>query len=203
MPPPKCSQLETETATAPPQRQALLNSIQAGTIRSHASIILSQTYHPEASTTRFSEVLHRVTGISTPIGGVSWEPSKTELAVARRVIAFLEDRRVLYAPGELEIPHHCVMSVIEICHYFTQELGYLDGASVLGANLRAMRAACRKFLDRVGPDGSRVPRGIMGVCEALGELRGVIGVHLARVAAQFKLDIEDDLALILPARDQD
>ena len=35
---------------------------------------------------------------------------------------------------------------------------------------------------------------------ALGEMRGTFGVHLAMIAAEFKLDIEDRLAAILPAR---
>jgi hypothetical protein len=34
---------------------------------------------------------------------------------------------------------------------------------------------------------------------ALGEMRGTFGVHLAKIAAEFKLDIEDRLASILPA----
>lgn len=38
---------------------------------------------------------------------------------------------------------------------------------------------------------------------ALGEMRGAFGVHLAKVAAEFKLDIEDRLAEILPARATD
>lgn len=40
-----------------------------------------------------------------------------------RVIAFLEDRRVLYAPDELEVPSHCVHSVLEIRHFLSGELG--------------------------------------------------------------------------------
>jgi plasmid maintenance system antidote protein VapI len=36
---------------------------------------------------------------------------------------------------------------------------------------------------------------------ALGELRGVIGIHIAAIAAQHGLDIEGDLATILPATD--
>lgn len=35
----------------------------------------------------------------------------------------------------------------------------------------------------------------------IGELRGVFGVHLAQLAAAFGLDIEDDLASILPVSD--
>jgi len=33
----------------------------------------------------------------------------------------------------------------------------------------------------------------------LGELRGVVGIHLAALAAQYGLDIPDPLSVILPA----
>lgn len=69
------------------------------------------------------------------------------------MIAFLEDRRVLYDPCQMEVPDHCVRSVIEIHHCLTEELGKLEGGSELAASLRSMRAACRKFLERVGTDG--------------------------------------------------
>jgi hypothetical protein len=34
--------------------------------------------------------------------------------------------------------------------------------------------------------------------QAIGELRGVFGVHLALVAARYGVDVEEDLATILP-----
>ncbi len=37
--------------------------------------------------------------------------------------AFLEDRRVLYAPDSLEVPSHCVESVLEIRRFLSAELG--------------------------------------------------------------------------------
>lgn len=75
---------------------------------------------------KFSEIANRLTGISTPLGGVSWQSSDLEVSAARRVIAFLEDRRVLYAPEEMEMPEHCVRSVLEIRHFLSGELGKLD-----------------------------------------------------------------------------
>jgi len=102
---------------------------------------------------KFSEIANRLTGISTPFGGASWQPAEMEVGAARRVIAFLEDRRVLYEPEQMEVPDHCVHSVIEIRHRLSEELGKLEGGSELAASLRAMRAACRKFLERVGTDG--------------------------------------------------
>ena len=156
---------------------------------------------------KFSEIANRLTGISTPVGGVSWQPGELEISAARRVIASLEDRRVLYEPGRMEVPEHCVKSVLEIRQFLSTELGKLDGKSELAASLSAMRAACHKFLNSVGKDGRE---GILHANEhghysswtfygALGELRGTFGVHIAKTAAQFHLDIEEDLARILPA----
>ena len=155
---------------------------------------------------KFSEIANRLTGISTPFGGASWQPAEMEIAAGRRVIAFLEDRRVLYEPSEMEVPSHCVHSVIEIRHRLSDELGKLDSSSELAASLRAMRAACRKFLERVGTDGRDGVHHANGwgfhswtFGSALGELRGTFGIHVAKIAAAFKLDVEDRLASILPA----
>ena len=60
----------------------------------------------------YEEILSRLTGISVPLFGVQWNPPTSEVTIARRIIRFLEDRRVLYNDYELEIPNHCVQSVI-------------------------------------------------------------------------------------------
>lgn len=161
---------------------------------------------------KFDDVLTRLTGISCPIFGVSWNPPPSDRQIARRVVAFLEDRRVLYVPSELEVPEHCVHSVIEIRRYLTSELQQLDAAEEIAKHLRAMRASCRKFLDDVkagdGYDivhfGSHVGHSASWIFQpAIGGLRGVLGVHLAQLAAAYGLDVEDDLATILPASDTD
>lgn len=156
---------------------------------------------------KFDEVVRRIAGLSTPIFGVSWSPPESEVAVARRVLSYLEDRRVLYNPTELEVPRHCVESVLEIRAYLTQELGALESHATLTDSLRAMRASCRKFLDSVG--GGTLDWNFSAGYEnwvfnsAIGELRGVFGIHVAQLAAQFGLDVEDQLASILPAEADD
>jgi len=111
---------------------------------------------------RPSEIAKRLTGFSTPFGGVSWVAPEAEVTVARRVIRFLEDRRVLFNPSELEEPQHCVQSVIEIRRFLTDELGELPDDD-LAAQLGALRAACRKFLDSLRRGDGRplgVPHGM-------------------------------------------
>ncbi len=107
------------------------------------------------------------------------------------------------------MPEHCVDSVIEIRHYLTGEITGLGADDDIVGDLRAMRAACRRFVtdmgeleDRAGrllPRGSGTPSWMF--TDALGQLRAVIGQHVAIIATKFGIDIEDDLASILPAAD--
>jgi hypothetical protein len=155
---------------------------------------------------KFKEIVARLTGFSVPVFGVSWNPPPAEVTVARKVLAFLEDRRVLYNPYHMEDPGHCVSSIIEIRQFLTAELGNLTESHALAANLRAMRAACRKFLDAVGVRGDTHGSTRLRLAHdwvfmsAIGELRGVIGLHVAALAAQHGLDVEGELASILPAK---
>ena len=104
---------------------------------------------------------------------------------------------MLYGPFDFEVPNHCIQSVIEIRKFLTDELQDLPVRSKLTKHLKAMRASCRKFLDAL-PSG-RAPQIIF--LTALGELRAILGLHLATIAAQYELDVEDDLASIFPVPD--
>ena len=159
---------------------------------------------------KFQEIVSRVTGLSCPVFGVSWNPPEAEVTRARRVITFLEDRRVLYVPSEMELPDHCVRSALEIRAFLTNEIGRSGAESELTQSLRAMRGACRKFLNAVGPEDGEIARfgahpGHWASWEfngALGELRGVVGLHVACIASAYGLGVESNLARILPEVDE-
>jgi uncharacterized protein DUF6650 len=132
----------------------------------------------------------------------------------RRVIRFLEDRRVLYVPYDVEIAGYCTQSILCIREMLTGELTKLNATNgQVYASLQAMRAACRRFLDRTqdrgeGPRHSRHWHGPYDLesqtfFTALGELRATFGVHLAILAVQHGVDIEGDLARILPELEED
>jgi hypothetical protein len=158
---------------------------------------------------KFKDIIKRITGISTPIFGVSWNPEKTERDIARQVITFLEDRRVLYNPCEMECPNHCVQSVLQIREFLTSKIAETPEKTELSNSLRAMRAACRKFLNTTGdPRGDIIRYGFHDghwaswkFISALGELRGVFGVHVSKIAVAYGFDVENDLAAIIPEED--
>ena len=62
----------------------------------------------------FQEIANRVTGFSTPIFGLQWTAPTLDVEVARRLLTYLEDRRVLYMPDDREGPSYAVQSVLAI-----------------------------------------------------------------------------------------
>ena len=165
----------------------------------------------------YQEIKSRLTGFSIPIFGISWQPDEAEIRIAQRIITQLEDRRVLYSPHEMELPKHCVSSVLEIRRILTDELGKISQKSQLYSDLQMLRAACRKFLDRIHPFESNLNHHFdfnkklftnwiandWIFMSALGELRGVFGIGIAKIAVSYGIDITGDLVNIIPIENND
>lgn len=157
----------------------------------------------------FNDIKERLTGISCPFFGISWNPPETDRSIARRVILFLEDKRVLYNPSDLELPRHCVESVIGIREFLTNEMIQAQDNSKLFGYIKAMRIACRKFLNTISSKDIRFldearyngnfSSWVFG--SALGELRGTFGNMIAQISAAYGIDVEDDLAKIIPEKE--
>lgn len=162
---------------------------------------------------RFREIASpiRITGFSVPGFGIQWDTPESEIKVARRVLAFLEDRRVLFNPYALEEAGQCVDSVLKIRETLTAEIGGLPTASVLAVHLRGIRAACRKFLDTQHISTSdlrhmRLYRSAPLESEfyiGLGDLRASVGLYVAALAARYGIDVEGELERVLPGPDED
>jgi len=143
-------------------------------------------------------MLVRLIGIATSVGGVTWDPPDDERAAARRFLLYLASQQVLCEPYDREIAPFIVRSVAAIRDRMTRDLeGLAD--SVLREALRATSAACRKFLD----ENQSARSGYGAPYEAqlhstLGEFRALLGIHTARAACAYDLEVDPHLEPILP-----
>ena len=146
----------------------------------------------------FQELANRITGVSIPIFGVSWNPPELERKIVREAFIFLEDRRVLYNDFAWEVPDQVADSVLTIRSELTSLLKRLPENSEAVASFRAMRASCRDYLDSVhvrhGSSGGPFP-----FVAELGRLRAMIGVHVAYLAVKYGIDLEGELMRVIPA----
>jgi hypothetical protein len=148
---------------------------------------------------RFKDLALRITGVSIPIFGVSWNPPEPEREVVRETFIFLEDRRALFNDFAWEIEHEVAQSVLDMRREFTAALKRLPEKSEAVMSLRAMRAACREYLDNT----RRNPGGHFSFLTELGRLRAIIGVHVAYLAVKYGVDIDTDLSHVIPAELRD
>lgn len=155
---------------------------------------------------KFKEIINRITGVSCPVFGLSWNPPQSDIQYAKNIIVFLEARRVLYVPSEMEVPEHCITSVIEIKKFLTEQMMNIKQDTDLYKYTSAMRSACNKFLNKCNSRNKEILDygGQWGhwaswyFASALGEMRGLFGVMIMQIASSYGLDVEKDLASIMP-----
>jgi len=153
-----------------------------------------------------ADTARRITGISSPLGGIQWsDPGPGEGEIVRQFLLFLEDRRVLYNGMELEVVSPVERSIHEIRDQCTRTLQALSPKAFAVAPIRSIREASRRFqndqneefrfFDERGPYRNAKP----GFFVALGAYRATAGQQVTLLAAHYDIDIEGDLASILPA----
>jgi len=145
------------------------------------------------------ELAARLTGILTPAVGISWKPPADERDKARRLLVYLAGQRALHYPYNKEIGTFVVQSILDTRKRLTRDIEALSADSLLRKILRAMQAACRKFLDEnQSPSaGYGEPYQAQLLC-TLGELRALFGIHIARIAFTYDLEVDTCLEDILP-----
>ncbi|UYO48788.1 hypothetical protein KQX64_23280 [Rhodopseudomonas palustris] len=151
------------------------------------------------------DMARRITGISAPFGGLQWaDPGPSESELVRRFIVFLEDRRVLFNPMQLEIARQVECSIDDIRAECTKLLQSLSDRSFASVPIRAIREASRHFKDArteqfwhfrdFSPRHDAGP----GFFVALGAYRAIVGQQVALLSAHYDVDIEGDLTAVLP-----
>lgn len=156
-------------------------------------------------------LLSRLGGFSVLGVGISFKAPEPDRVIVRDVITALEDKRALYVGAILEQPEHVVQSVLQIRQELTGGLKRISDGAPAKSALRTMRSACRDFLEnpaikdenqrsmRLGPNNWEQEELLLG----LGRLRAIFGLQLAALGYLYGVDIEPQLAAILPRATDD
>jgi hypothetical protein len=156
---------------------------------------------------KWKDIGTRLTGLSTPIGGASWEYVRSERSAVEDILIKLEDKRVLYELTEYEVPKACEASIEAIRSMLDHEISDVgDMNSDLVVHLRAMRSACREFLTAIQRKSLAVdqldeyayPANHWEFIEALANLRRDVGYRIAALSARYAVDVPDALTACLP-----
>ena len=145
------------------------------------------------------KLVARLIGISTPVGGTDWQPPREERQKGRQVLTYLAEQQALRDPYDMAIGSFVTQSVMDLRGQLSGELDGLSTDSVLHEALRAMHAACRRFLEEnQSPRSGYGPPYEAQLHSTLGELRALFGIHIARIACAYDLEVDVHLAGILP-----
>ena len=90
-------------------------------------------------------------GFSTSLGGISWNKTTSSKEMFTHLLFFLESKRILVNPIELEFKDWCIESVLEIKQQLvniTQELKLKDFDADI---IRNLIDTCNNYLDTVKP----------------------------------------------------
>lgn len=175
----------------------------------HIDHIYSRLYKRPKRKIPFNNLIKRITGISTPVFGISWNPPEQERDVANRVLTILEDQRLLFGDYTqlYNLGSYAEKALYNLRVRLTEELSSLDRSTPLAQSLSAMRSACRKCLDQLENASKNKPYSefCCGPGEqlaywfgAIGELRSTFGLVVAKLSTMYGIEVEEELSTILP-----
>jgi hypothetical protein len=90
---------------------------------------------------------YKITGISTPFGGISWDENKSKVQKYEYLFIFLSSKRILINPIEMEIPEQCVTSVLDIKKTIVEFSRNIQQIEFDKSVLSHMMNACNIYLD--------------------------------------------------------
>lgn len=161
---------------------------------------------------------YRLTGVGTPFVSLSFGNKDDDKEIARRAISMLEDRRILFADASWVSRGYCLGSAELARDQLTELIANPDISEGLARQLKLVRSYLRTFMtDAIWPrhlgrfgcaghrragsgdDAHRYVADQLSV--ALGELRAKVGLVVGDLAVRFDLDVEPELATIIPVED--
>lgn len=149
----------------------------------------------------------RITGVGALGVTLTAEYVDSNRDVVRRVLNFLEDRRVLWR-GEIGTGHiadveqaeHCRISAEMIRNLLNLEVNNVRNGGAVEASFKLMRKAARDFCSAAGIDARNFSDQAY-FNQMLEALRQTVGREVSALAHDFKIELDPDVKHALPPQD--
>ena len=89
----------------------------------------------------------KINGVSIPVGGISWEYTESKKKGIQEMFYYLESKRILTNPMEMEIKEWSEKSAIEIKNKLVEILSKYEYDRINVKIIKAMIDTCNEFLD--------------------------------------------------------
>lgn len=94
---------------------------------------------------------YELNGISVPFGGISWSKTNSAKEMFSYLLLFLESKRILVNPTEMEIKEWCVKSVLEIKNTLVSITKDIKLKNDEISIITSLIDSCNEYLDIVSP----------------------------------------------------
>jgi hypothetical protein len=149
---------------------------------------------------KFREFISQITGISTPVVGVQWNPSQTERNIIYEFWINLAERRIL-SEELCDVPCEKMMTSIDtILSNIRMALNELGPDSEVRPLFEEMRIACQKFQKYLEEYFLQNHENDEVICrtefrDAISALRNTFKNNIESLNKSFKLNIEVDKSI--------
>ncbi|MFZ3415665.1 DUF6650 family protein [Arthrobacter sp. 3Tela_A] len=143
---------------------------------------------------------YRLTGLSSPWGGVQWEIGLSDRDIAVNLIDELENRRILFQSTTREDASHCAASASYVREFIGTLLRTPGIGRDLKLELKAIRTAFMNFMTQLSDANlNRLgPVDIAALERVLTHLRLEVGDRIGIIAATYDVEVSVELATIIP-----
>lgn len=144
----------------------------------------------------------RLNGFGLPwgAGSVQWEYVQSNKDLARRVVVFLEDRRVLTGNPhrDLEDADFARLSADSIRNFMTAEIFNVKDGGELEAAFKSIRNACKAFVDGAGTHSIKYQNDARYFHAMLTSMRQTVGQELGWLAEDYGIKLTPEVQAIVP-----
>lgn len=151
---------------------------------------------------------YKLTGFSTPFGGITYEVAEGEKEIIEKFITFLEGRRALFSELYEGCPEGVIDSIMTIRNELQKVREELNRNSYCFKILSKMQDRIFEFIQYACKDCPN-PHSCKncqiyeeGCIEGLLEFRKRFGTHIADIAVTYKINIDHNLKVIIPIHDE-